>query len=87
MAKTTFTGPVVSKNGFIGTLVGQGGGGAAVGPGVVFTAIPSSALPAPTAALSGAVMCVSDNGVSNNEFCLVLCDGTKWTTVTGQPLT
>jgi hypothetical protein len=83
MARTTFTGPVVSKNGFIN----EGTAGAPVGPGIVFTAVPTAALPPATPALAGAVMLVSDNGAGNNEFCLVICTGAAWVTATGQALT
>jgi hypothetical protein len=82
MAITTFTGPIRSLNGFLGP-----GPGAVVGPGIVFTAVPSASLPAPTAALTGGVMLVSDNGAGNNEFCLVVCTGSAWVTATGQALT
>jgi hypothetical protein len=82
MARTSFDGPVYSKNGFIS----GGGPGAVVGPGIVFTAIPTAGLPAPTPALTGGVMLVSDNGAGNNEFCLVICTGSAWVTATGQAL-
>ena len=84
MSRTTFSGPVKSVAGFEGPLVGNGG---LVGPGVVFTAVPSASLPAPTVALTGGVMLVNDNGVGNNEFCLVICTGAAWVTATGQALT
>jgi hypothetical protein len=83
MARTSFNGPVVSKNGFIS----EAGASGIVGPGFVLTAVPSASLPAPTVALTGGVMLVSDNGAGNNEFCLVICTGSAWVTCTGQPLT
>jgi hypothetical protein len=84
MARTTFDGPVVSKNGFINEgPVGTN----LIGPGAVFTAIPTASLPVPTMALRGAVMCVFDNGAGNNETALVLCNGVAWTLTTGAALT
>ena len=83
MGRTTFDGPVVSRNGFIN----EGASGAPVGPGIVFTAVPSASLPAATPALAGAVMMVFDNGAGNNEWCLVICTGSAWVTATGAALT
>jgi len=84
MSRTTFSGPVKSVAGFEGPLLTGGG---PVGPGVVFTAVPSASLPVPTPALAGGVMMVFDNGVGNNEWCLVVCTGAAWVTATGQALT
>ena len=85
MAQTTFTGPVRSINGFI-TGADTPGGPNVVGPGIVFTATPTASLPAPTVALKGAVMCVSDNGAGNNEVALVVCNGVAWTLCDGTAL-
>jgi hypothetical protein len=85
MGMTTFSGPVRSLAGFVGQVLPPAGGVA--GPGIIFTAGPSAALPPPTVALTGAVMLVNDNGAGNNEFCLVICTGAAWVTATGQPLT
>ena len=84
MARTTFDGPVVSKNGFIN----ESGTPAAtlVGPGLLFTATPTATLPPATVALKGAVMCVSDNGAGNNEVALVVCNGVAWTLCDGTAL-
>jgi hypothetical protein len=83
MARTTFSGPVASDNGFIGTLLPPAG----VGYGILFTPIASASLPAPAASIMGAVGLVNDNGVGNNEWCLVICTGAAWVTCTGQALT
>ena len=68
MARTTFSGPVASSNGFIAP--------------VVLTA----ALPAANSVPAGTVYIVSDNGVGNNEFCLVISTGSAWVTATGAAL-
>lgn len=83
MSTTTFSGPVVSTNGFIGVLVPP----VSVGYGAIFTPIATSALPAASAALLGAVVVVNDNGAGNNEFCLVICTGSAWVTAIGAALT
>jgi len=83
MGRTTFDGPVVSRNGFIN----EGTPGGLVGPGMVFTAVPTASLPPATVALTGAVMMVSDNGAGNNEVAMVICNGTAWTLTTGAALT
>ena len=60
MAKTTFSGPVVSTNGFD---------------------LPISLtaeLPAASAANAGVIRAITDNGVGNNEFALVVSNGTAW---------
>jgi hypothetical protein len=83
MSATHFSGPVVSAAGFVGSLLPPAG----VGYGILFVPIATSALPPATAALQGAVGMVNDNGVANNEFCLVICTGVSWVTATGQALT
>jgi len=86
MSRTTFSGPIRSLAGFEGQILPPASGGVA-GPGVIFTAVPSASLPAPTPALAGGVMMVFDNGAGNNEWCLVICTGAAWVTATGQALT
>jgi hypothetical protein len=83
MSATHFSGPVVSAAGFVGSLLPPAG----VGYGILFVPIATSALPPATAALQGAVGMVNDNGVGNNEYCLVICTGAAWVTATGQALT
>jgi hypothetical protein len=83
MAATHFSGPVVSGAGFVGTLLPPAG----VGYGIIFTPITTATLPPASVALTGAVALVSDNGVANNEYCLVICTGVSWVTATGQALT
>jgi len=44
-------------------------------------------LPAATSVPAGTVYMVSDNGVGNNEYCLVISTGAAWVTATGAALT
>jgi len=83
MAATHFSGPVVSAAGFVGVLVPPVG----VGYGMIFTPITTATLPPASASLLGAVAMISDNGVGNNEYCLVICTGAAWVTAVGQALT
>jgi len=83
MSKTTFSGPVQSNNGFIGSLLAL----SATDPILQATATVTGGLPAPTAAIAGQVRLISDNGAGNNEWCLVICTGAAWVTATGQALT
>jgi hypothetical protein len=69
MARTTFSGPVASDNGFIAP--------------VVLTA----ALPPANSVPAGTVYVISDNGVGNNEYCIVVSNGSAWKTATGGALT
>ncbi|HKV96070.1 MAG TPA: hypothetical protein VJR90_01085 [Gammaproteobacteria bacterium] len=85
MASTTFSGPVTSKAGFVGTLTGNVTG--SVTGSMLSAPIASASLPAATTALAGSIRIINNNGVSNNEYCLVICTGTAWVTATGQPLT
>lgn len=63
MATTTFSGPVVSLNGFD---------------------LPISLtaeLPAASASNAGVLRAITDNGVGNDEFALVVSNGTAWLAV------
>lgn len=63
MSRTTFSGPVVSKNGFD---------------------LPislTSELPAASADNAGVLRAITDNGAGNDEFALVISDGTAWLAV------
>ena len=60
MATTTFSGPVVSNNGF--------------NLPVSLTA----ELPAASVDNLGQLRAVTDNGVGNNEFAVVISNGTAW---------
>lgn len=60
MATTTFSGPVVSKNGFD---------------------LPISLtaeLPAASSDNAGVIRAITDNGVGDDEFALVVSNGTAW---------
>jgi hypothetical protein len=46
----------------------------------------SAALPVATTVPAGTVYIVSDNGVGNNEYCLVINTGAAWVTATGAAL-
>jgi hypothetical protein len=68
MARSTFSGPVKSNNGFEAPVV------------------TTANLPVATTVPAGTVYIVSDNGVGNNEYCLVISTGTAWVTATGAAL-
>lgn len=78
MATTTFSGPIVSNNGFSGDIT--------VTDFVKLTAILTAALPAASAANAGQVRLISDNGAGNNEYCLVVSTGSAWVTAVGAAL-
>lgn len=82
MASTTFSGPVTSTNGFIGSVTGA----VYVADFVKMTAITTSALPTASAANAGQVRLISDNGAGNNEYCLVISTGAAWVTAVGAAL-
>jgi len=79
MATTTFSGPVVSNNGFTGDVT--------VTDFVKLTAITTADLPAAAAANAGQVRLISDNGAGDNEYCLVISTGAAWVTAVGAALT
>ena len=68
MARTSFSGPVASANGFIAPVV------------------TTANLPAASSVPAGTVYIISDNGVGNNEFCLVINTGSAWVTAVGAAL-
>lgn len=78
MATTTFSGPVVSTNGFTGDVT--------VTDFVKLTAIATAALPAAAAANAGQVRLINDNGAGNDEYCLVISTGAAWVTAVGAAL-
>ena len=78
MATTTFSGPIVSNNGFSGDIT--------VTDFVKLTAILTAALPAASAANAGQVRLISDNGAGDNEYCLVVSTGSAWVTAVGAAL-
>lgn len=75
MATTTFSGPVVSTNGFTTAAF------------LKLTAITTAQLPAAAADNAGQVRLISDNGVGDNEYCLVVSTGSAWVTAVGAALT
>jgi hypothetical protein len=86
MASTTFSGPVTSENGFIGSVTGNVSGNVTVTAFVQLTAIATAALPAAAAGNAGQVRLINDNGAGNNEFCLVISTGSAWVTAVGAAL-
>jgi hypothetical protein len=75
MATTTFSGPVVSQNGFIGDFTGA-----------TLTAQTTASLPAAAASNAGQVRLISDNGAGNDEYCIVVSTGSAWVTAVGAAL-
>ena len=68
MAKSSFTGPVSSSNGFEVPVVA------------------TAALPAAASTTVGTVYIANDNGAGNDEYCLVINNGTAWVTAVGAAL-
>jgi len=83
MATTTFSGPVVSNNGFTGDITGD----VTVTDFVKLTAITTGDLPTAAAGNAGQVRLISDNGAGDNEYCLVISTGAAWVTAVGAALT
>jgi hypothetical protein len=94
MATTTFSGPVVSDNGFVGTVTGNVTGnvtGDVTGDVTItdfikLTAVATSALPAAAAGNAGQVRLINDNGAGDDEYCLVISTGSAWVTAVGAAL-
>lgn len=86
MASTTFSGPVTSTNGFVGSVTGNVSGDVIVTSFVKLAAIATASLPAAAADNAGQVRLINDNGVGNNEFCLVISTGSAWVTAVGAAL-
>jgi hypothetical protein len=101
MANTTFNGPVRSQNGFqtvsINSTTGAVTATSTFGPASTVTSVTASsfvgltpiltaALPAAAAGNLGQVRLISDNGVGNNEYCLVISTGSAWVTAVGAAL-
>lgn len=72
MTTSTFSGPVVSLDGFVGS--------------VRLPVYTTANLPNANSVAIGTVLLVSDNGVGNNEYCIVVNDGTSWKTAVGAAL-
>lgn len=75
MASTTFSGPVTSTGGFVGAVTGN------VAGVITLTSTVTASLPA-AADNTGALYVITDNGAGNDEFALVVSDGTDWVKVT-----
>jgi hypothetical protein len=86
MATTTFSGPVVSDNGFTGNVTGDVTGDITVNDFVKLTAITTGDLPAAAAGNAGQVRLISDNGAGDDEYCLVVSTGAAWVTAVGAAL-
>lgn len=80
MASTTFSGPVTSTAGFVGSVTGN------VAGSITLTSTITDNLPA-AASNTGALYVITDNGVGNNEFALVVSNGTAWVSVDTSALT
>lgn len=78
MARTSFSGPVASANGFEGDIT--------VTDFLKLTPIATASLPAASADNEGQVRLINDNGVGNNEYCLVISTGSAWVTAVGAAL-
>ena len=80
MASTTFSGPVTSTAGFTGAVTGN------VTGSITLTSTVTASLPA-AADNTGALYIITDNGSGDDEFALVVSDGTAWVKVTTTALT
>jgi len=80
MANTTFSGPDNSTNGFVGAVTGN------VAGSITLTSTVTASLPA-AADNTGALYVITDNGAGNDEFALVVSDGSAWVKVTTTALT
>jgi hypothetical protein len=78
MARTTFSGPVASDNGFEGDIT--------VTDFLKLTAVETAALPTAAASNAGQVRLISDNGAGDDEYCLVISTGSAWVTAVGAAL-
>lgn len=76
MASTTFSGPITSTAGFVGDVTGS----------ITLTSTVTASLPA-AADNTGALYIITDNGAGNDEFALVVSDGSAWVKVTTTALT
>ncbi|CAB4130750.1 hypothetical protein UFOVP126_14 [uncultured Caudovirales phage] len=54
--------------------------------GFDFPVVTTANLPAPTSVSPGVCYVISDNGVGNNEYCLVINTGSAWVTAVGAAL-
>lgn len=84
MAATNFSGPVVSTGGFTGDVTGDVTGN--VAGTITLTSTVTASLPA-AASSTGQMYVISDNGAGDDEFALVVSDGSAWVKVTTTALT
>lgn len=54
--------------------------------GFVAPVVLTAALPTASTVSAGTIYIVSDNGVGNNEYCLVISTGSAWVTAVGAAL-
>ena len=82
MASTTFSGPVTSTGGFVGAVTGAVTGNVTgdVTGSITLTSTVTASLPA-AASNTGALYIITDNGAGNDEFALVVSNGTAWVAV------
>jgi len=76
MASTTCSGAITSTAGFVGDVTGS----------ITLTSTVTASLPA-AADNTGALYIITDNGAGNDEFALVVSDGSAWVKVTTTALT
>jgi len=86
MASTTFSGPVTSTGGFVGAVTGAVTGNVTgdvtgdVAGSITLTSTVTASLPAADEN-TGALYIITDNGAGNDEFALVVSNGTAWVAV------
>jgi len=84
MATTHLSGPLEVTGGFVGDVTGDVTGNVA---GVLTpTSTVTGSLPA-AASSTGKIYVISDNGVGDDEFALVVSDGSSWLKITTTALT
>lgn len=76
MATTTFSGPVVSDNGFTGAVTGA----------VTLPVGTTAEAQAITTAAVGTLRVVTDNGAGDDETAVVVWDGANWVVCSGAAL-
>jgi hypothetical protein len=54
--------------------------------GFIAPVVLTANLPAATGVPAGTIYVISDNGVGNNEYCVVVSTGTAWVTAVGAAL-
>jgi hypothetical protein len=54
--------------------------------GFIAPVVTTANLPVATTVDAGTIYIISNNGVGNNEFCLVISNGTAWVTAVGAAL-